>query len=177
MVVEVDRKNVGICLDAVHAYLASRFYNFNYLAAIASVAPYVKHIHLHDNYGRASKFHEKKQLEMTAVGRGDMHMPIGWGEVPVTGTLSILKHYQGVITLVMQPRYRHYYKESLEGSCFWWAAKVLWPWPSWPPAGRSENNRSLNGRRKRGQPAQPGARDGFLPGAGKDTCFHHCRLC
>jgi sugar phosphate isomerase/epimerase len=113
MVVEVDRENVGICLDAGHAYLASRFYSFDYLAAVASVAPYVKHIHLHDNYGRASTFYEKKQLEMTAVGRGDMHMPIGWGEVPVTGTLSILKHYQGVITLVMQPRYRPYYKETL----------------------------------------------------------------
>lgn len=114
MVVEVDRDNVGICLDIGHAYLAARYYNFDFLTSITSVLPFIKHVHLHDNCGRASYSYEKKQVEMVAVGRGDMHAPIGWGEIPVSDVLSALKNYQGVITLEMRPRYRPYYKETLE---------------------------------------------------------------
>lgn len=113
MVVEVNRENVGICLDVGHAYLAARYYNFDFLTSIASVLPSIKHVHLHDNCGRASTSYEKKQVEMVAVGRGDMHAPIGWGEVPVAKVLSALKHYRGVITLELRPRYRPYYQETL----------------------------------------------------------------
>lgn len=114
MVEEVDRENVGICLDVGHAYLAAGYYNFDFLTEIAALAPYVKHIHLHDNYGKASTSYEKKQVEMAAVGRGDMHLPIGWGEIPVAGVFSVLENYQGVITLEMRPRYRPFLGETLK---------------------------------------------------------------
>lgn len=114
MVLEVNRENVGICLDVGHAYLAARYYNFDFLTAIDSVLPLVKHVHLHDNCGRASTSYEKKQVEMAAVGRGDMHAPVGWGEVPTAKVLSALRHYRGVITLELRPRYRPYFKETLE---------------------------------------------------------------
>lgn len=114
MVLEVNRENIGICLDVGHAYLAARYYNFDFLTSITSALPLIKHVHLHDNCGQASTSYEKKQVEMVAVGRGDMHAPIGWGEIPVARVLSALKHYRGVITLEMRPRYRPYYKETLE---------------------------------------------------------------
>lgn len=113
MVEEVDRENVGICLDVGHGYLAARFYGFDFLGAISSVAPYVNHVHLHDNYGKASTSYEKKQVEMAAVGRGDMHLPVGWGEIPAAGVMALLKRYCGVVTLEMRPRYRAYFGQAL----------------------------------------------------------------
>lgn len=114
MVAEVNHENVGICLDVGHAYLAARYYDFDFLTSVTSVLPFIKHVHLHDNCGRASGSYENKQVEMAAVGRGDMHAPIGWGEIPIAGVLSVLKHYRGVITLQIHPRYRPYYKETLK---------------------------------------------------------------
>lgn len=114
MVKEVGRRNVGVCLDVGHAYLAAGFYKFDFLAAVKSIATLVRHIHLHDNCGKTSTSYEKKQAEMAAVGRGDMHMPIGWGTIPLAGVFLALQDYSGVITLEMRSRYRLYYSEALQ---------------------------------------------------------------
>lgn len=113
MVKQVGHPNVGITLDFGHAYLASRHYGFDLFEGLAAVAPLVKHIHLHDNFGRSSTSYERKQYEMAAMGRGDMHMPIGWGEVPAREMLALLPHYSGVLTLELRPRYRENCREAL----------------------------------------------------------------
>ena len=110
---EINHPRVGITLDLGHAYLAARHYHFDLLAGVEAVAPYVRHIHLHDNFGKICASYEKKQAEMAAVGRGDMHMPIGWGEIPAGDALARLDDFNGVITLEMRPRYSTFYGEAL----------------------------------------------------------------
>lgn len=116
MMQEVSHPNVGVTLDLGHAYLAARHHGYNLLDGIDSVSPYIRHIHMHDNYGRSCASYEKKQSEMTAAGRGDLHMPIGWGEIPAKDILSRIKNYHGVITLEMRPRYRPYFAEALDNA-------------------------------------------------------------
>ena len=113
MIKQVQHRCVGITLDTGHAYLASCRYGYDLLDGISLIAPYVRHIHLHDNFGRCSASWERKQHEMAAMGRGDMHMPIGWGTVPAAEILARLPHYSGYITLEMRPRYREHYREAL----------------------------------------------------------------
>ena len=113
MIVQVNHPRVGITLDLGHAWLASCHYSYNLLAGVEAVRPYIRHIHLHDNYGRCCASYEKKQGELLATGRGDLHLPIGWGEVPAREVFACLKDYRGVITLEMRPRYRAYYGVAL----------------------------------------------------------------
>ncbi|MBZ4653828.1 MAG: endonuclease [Peptococcaceae bacterium] len=113
MIHEVDHPCVGITLDVGHAHLSASYYSFDLLSGIEVIAPYVKHIHLHDNFGKSGSSYERKQYEAAATGRGDMHMPIGWGSIPAREIFQRLPDYQGAVTLEMRPRYRAYYAEAL----------------------------------------------------------------
>lgn len=113
MVQQVNHPQVGITLDLGHAFLASCHHGYDLLEGVAAVAPHVRHIHLHDNYGRCCASYEKKQGELLATGRGDLHMPIGWGAVPAREAFTRLHDYRGVVTLEIRPRYRAFYPEAL----------------------------------------------------------------
>jgi sugar phosphate isomerase/epimerase len=88
MVEEVNHPRVGITLDTGHTYLAANHHGYNLLEGIKLMASYVRHIHLHDNFGKPSASYEWKTTEMAAMGRGDMHMPVGWGTVPASDILA-----------------------------------------------------------------------------------------
>jgi len=113
MIREVDHACVGITLDVGHAFLSASHYSFDLFNGIEAIAPYVRHLHLHDNFGKNAFSYEKKQYEAAATGRGDMHMPIGWGSIPVGEIFRRLSGYQGAVTLEMRPRYRAYCGEAL----------------------------------------------------------------
>lgn len=114
MVSEVNHPQVGITLDVGHAYLSACHYKYDLLSAVDRVSSMVRHVHLHDNFGKACASYEKRQYELAAAGRGDMHMPPGWGSVPVREAFDRLETYSGVITLELRPRYRVHYGEALD---------------------------------------------------------------
>jgi sugar phosphate isomerase/epimerase len=117
MVEEVNHPRVGITLDMGHTYLAANHHGYDLLGGIKLMASYVKHIHLHDNFGKPSASYERKMTEMAAMGRGDMHMPIGWGTVPASDILACLPDYVGVVTLELRSRYINYADEALQNAC------------------------------------------------------------
>lgn len=110
----INHPNVGITLDVGHGYLAAGHYGFNFLDAIGEAVPYIKHVHLHDNFGRPSTTRERKQAEMLAAGRGDLHLPIGCGEIPVAEILSLLADNEIVFIHEIRPRYQNEAKQALE---------------------------------------------------------------
>ena len=116
MVRAVDRENVGVTLDVGHAYLAARFYGFDFMQAVREIRPCVRHIHLHDNFGKACASYEKKQYELVAAGRGDLHLPPGWGEIPMREMFELLDDYSGVVLLELRPRYGGFLPEILENA-------------------------------------------------------------
>jgi len=115
-VAAVNHPRVGITLDVGHAYLASRFYRFNFLDAVTAAAPYVRHLHLHDNFGRVTASLENKQAELMAAGRGDLHLPIGWGEIPAAEVFDRLGGYSGVVLHEIRPLYQTWAREALAHS-------------------------------------------------------------
>ena len=111
---KVNQENVAIALDFGHAYIASRFYRFNYLDSIKSALPYIKHVHLHDCFGKFNSTNEEKDIDLIPFGLGDMHMPLGWGEIPIDGIFRLLRNYDGIICLELKPRYKKFYAHSLQ---------------------------------------------------------------
>lgn len=109
----VAKENVGITLDFGHAYIASHYYGFDFLASIELAKPLIKHVHVHDNFSRPAGV-ERRQIALIPQGKGDLHMPVGWGAIPYREVFARLKGYSGVIVLELKPRYMAYLEEARE---------------------------------------------------------------
>jgi sugar phosphate isomerase/epimerase len=79
----VDSPNVCGLIDFSHAYIESTRLGLDWRAQISAMAPVTGHLHVHDSFGRPysmTKFYHP--AEATALGIGDLHLPIGWGDIP-----------------------------------------------------------------------------------------------
>lgn len=108
----ISTPNVGLTLDVGHAYLAASFCQIDFLASVAAAAPYIRHIHWHDNYGHLDVTSEDQQYRLPN-GEGDLHMPPGWGAIPLRAAAELLEGYTGWLTLEIRPRYRVHYAQAL----------------------------------------------------------------
>ncbi len=114
-ILDVNRKNVGINLDIGHLYLASRFYGFDFLEEIGAVRDLIIHCHVHDNFGLPTFYNEKEQAHLIPFGRGDCHMPVGWGEIPIEAALAeFVIGWEGILVMELRGRYYEWVRESLE---------------------------------------------------------------
>ncbi len=75
----IDHPAVGVCLDFGHLYIAARWFGFDFLDGVARLAPLVNHFHLHDNFGAPGL---PGPVGSAELGRGDLHLPPGWGTIP-----------------------------------------------------------------------------------------------
>ena len=78
----VNHPNVVALIDFSHAYIESSFKGLDFFAEIAAMAPVTGHLHVHDSFGRPQGFFKAfHPQENTALGIGDLHMPLGWGDI------------------------------------------------------------------------------------------------
>jgi len=116
----IGAPNLGLTLDVGHAYLAASFCQNgqeekgqkDFLSSVAIAAPYVRHIHWHDNYGHLDWTSEDQKFRLPN-GEGDLHMPPGWGTIPLREVARLLKDYSGWLTLEIRPRYQAHYAQAL----------------------------------------------------------------
>ena len=73
----VGHSSVGVCLDFSHLFLAAQWFGFDFLDGVRTLAPLSVHVHLQDTFGLAA------DREVPALGVGDLHLPPGWGRVPL----------------------------------------------------------------------------------------------
>lgn len=112
-VLRINRDNVKINLDFGHLYMASKFYSFDPVTAANDIKDLITHTHIHDNFGNAVYCHEKQQTHQIPFGKGDSHMPVGWGEIPIGEILStFIDTYQGMLMMELRSRYFAYIEES-----------------------------------------------------------------
>ncbi len=102
----INRKNVKINLDFGHLYLASKHYEFDAIKEVEKIRLHVGHTHIHDNFGKVIYYHEKQQTRLFPFGKGDSHMPVGWGEIPFEDILSpFIDGYEGMFMMELRGRY------------------------------------------------------------------------
>lgn len=78
----VNHPNVVALIDFSHAYIEATFKGLDFFAEIAAMAPVAGHLHVHDSFGRPQGFFKGYHpQENTALGIGDLHMPLGWGDI------------------------------------------------------------------------------------------------
>jgi sugar phosphate isomerase/epimerase len=108
----VDHPNVGMTLDLAHLYLATQVLRVDYLDAIRQAAPWVRHIHVNDNFGRLDTGRDWEG-ERLPYGEGDLHLPPGWGAIPLREAFALLPNFAGDVVLELKTRYWEHFSEAL----------------------------------------------------------------
>jgi sugar phosphate isomerase/epimerase len=104
----VDHPNVCGLLDFSHAYIMAQFQGFDFVEALAAFAPEVNHLHVHDSFGRPSTIDGFFRFaEKIAFGMGDLHLPMGWGDIPWEDILPRLRCRPGTV-LIVELAKRHF---------------------------------------------------------------------
>jgi sugar phosphate isomerase/epimerase len=102
----INRNNVLMTLDFGHLNLSAHFYNLDAVAEIKAVAPFIAHCHVHDNFGRSVYYTEKTQTHQIPFGKGDSHMPVGWGTIPFHDLFAgFINDYNGLLICELRSRY------------------------------------------------------------------------
>ena len=111
-IARVAHPNLRMTLDFGHTHIAAKTCGFDFLDAVSQAAPYVQHIHMHDNVGKLDGYTDS-QAERLALGQGDLHMLPGWGEIPLEAAFRRLPDFDGVVILELRPRYHEHLAEAL----------------------------------------------------------------
>ncbi|MBE0504678.1 MAG: sugar phosphate isomerase/epimerase [Desulfuromonadales bacterium] len=111
----VNRDNVRINLDFGHLHMASKFYRLNEVLEVRTIAPLIAHCHVHDNFGNPVYHTEKQQTHQIPFGKGDSHMPVGWGDIPFRDLFAeFINSYHGMLICELRGRYFEQTQESAE---------------------------------------------------------------
>ncbi|HMN29885.1 MAG TPA: sugar phosphate isomerase/epimerase [Caldilineaceae bacterium] len=107
----IDHPNVAMTLDIAHLHIAAHDMGFDYLAAVGEAAPWVRHLHVNDNFGLLDQGFES-EAERLAFGEADLHLPPGWGTIPYAEVFARLPDYTGDLILEIKPGFIEYAAEG-----------------------------------------------------------------
>jgi len=100
----IDHPHIVGTLDFSHTYLMTTYRGTDFLDALRRFAPCAHHLHVHDSFGRpttAKNFHT--HAERIAFGMGDLHLPMGWGDIDWETILPQLAFRAGTVMIVELP--------------------------------------------------------------------------
>lgn len=106
---------LGMCLDIGHAGISAGRGGRDLVSDVAGVARLVDHVHWHDNYGKPCARTNKKWVEMTAQGTGDIHLVPGWGSLPLDASAGALLDagFSGLVVVEIRVHFRDEWEEAL----------------------------------------------------------------
>lgn len=109
----ISRENVRIALDFGHLQMACRHYGLDSHEQVRRMGPYIAHCHVHDSFGNPVNFGEKNQMHQLPFGKGDSHMPVGWGAIPFAELFrEFIADYDGMLICELRGRYFEYTGEA-----------------------------------------------------------------
>jgi sugar phosphate isomerase/epimerase len=104
VIAEIDHPQVCGTLDFSHAYIMTTFRGMDYREALRAFAPWTNHLHVHDSFGRPTTMGGfYTHAERIAFGMGDLHLPMGWGDIPWEAILPELPFRPGTVMIVELP--------------------------------------------------------------------------
>jgi len=112
----VDHPNLVALIDFSHAYIESTYRGLDFRDELRAMAPVAGHLHVHDSFGRPQGGYKPFFVqENNALGIGDLHMPLGWGDIDWDDIFAELEFLpETVLMMEIGPRYRNEQPQSLE---------------------------------------------------------------
>jgi sugar phosphate isomerase/epimerase len=116
----VAHPNVAATFDISHGWLHCAQQGADFLAEAEALAPFARHLHLHDSFGRPADFWTYTETEALAFGIGDLHLPMGWGNVPWDALAARCAWPEGLMgDLEIAPRHRAAHAEAVATTRGW----------------------------------------------------------
>ena len=106
-------------IDFSHAYLRLDFEGrrADYIAEVAALSPFAKHLHVHDSFGRQDDIWMFTEGERLAFGHGDLHLPVGWGDIPWDDLMQACTFPLGaVFNIELKERYWYAAQECVDAT-------------------------------------------------------------
>ncbi len=104
VIAEIDHPQVCGALDFSHAYIMTTWRGMDYVEALRAFAPVTNHLHVHDSFGRPTTMGGfYTHAERIAFGMGDLHLPMGWGDIDWDTILPQLSFRPGTVMIVELP--------------------------------------------------------------------------
>ena len=112
----VNHSNLVALIDFSHAYIESTYRGLDFREELRAMAPVTGHLHVHDSFGRPQGFYKGfHPQELTAMGLGDLHMPLGWGDIAWEEIFSELTFLPDTVLMMeIGSRHRNEQPASLE---------------------------------------------------------------
>lgn len=97
---DLNHPDVVGCLDVSHSYIMARQTGQDYLDLVSAFAPQVGHLHLVDCFGLPTDLSHLPAFDRAAFGEGDLHLPLGWGDIPWEALGRRLKVIPGTVMIL-----------------------------------------------------------------------------
>ena len=111
----IGHANVRGCLDFSHAAINCAARGADFVAEAKALARVCRHLHVHNSFGDPIQFRTSSRSERVAYGLGDLHLPIGWGNLPWQELMAACEFEPDVIfNLELPAPYRIALPESLQ---------------------------------------------------------------
>jgi sugar phosphate isomerase/epimerase len=92
LVTGIDHPSLGMCFDLGHLALSAAIEGYDYLPAARLLIPHAVVLHVHDNFAKPTVAPSSVGGVGPAMqlirGEGDLHLPPGWGSVPLEATFG-----------------------------------------------------------------------------------------
>ena len=112
---DIDHPNVKCCLDISHGYINCTFRNAHFIDEIKKMAPLSEHIHMHDSFGIMETMWTFMSAEDTSYGQGDLHLPLGWGDIPFEKIFTEIQFPEKLnLNFELPERYLKYFNENIK---------------------------------------------------------------
>ncbi len=99
-IASIDHPAIRGCLDFSHAFLETDRQGADFMAEAATLAPFAKHLHMHDSFGKLWPSPPSHRSERLAFGIGDLHLPLGLGSIPWDDLMERLVFPEGAIFIL-----------------------------------------------------------------------------
>lgn len=113
----ISHPAVMATIDVSHAYLRLDFEGrrSDLVQEIAALSPFGKHLHIHDSFGRQDDIWMFTEGERLAFGHGDLHLPVGWGDIPWSAIMAACIFPHGaVFNIELKDRYWYAAEECVD---------------------------------------------------------------
>jgi len=110
----IDHPNVFACFDFSHGAITCKAQGADFLREAEALARVSIHLHIHDSFGDPAHLRTYADAERLAYGIGDLHAPLGWGNLPWNELMTRLSFLPDVIfNLELPPRYWYALDDSV----------------------------------------------------------------
>lgn len=115
----IGHANVMATIDFSHSYLKLDYDGRRdaFVSEVRALAPFARHLHVHDSFGRQDDIWMYTEGERLAFGHGDLHLPVGWGDIPWDRLIDECVFAPGVLfNIELNQRYWYAAQECVDAT-------------------------------------------------------------